>query len=176
MRVRATLFVCIIQDVYRMTRLNKIERIVFRKYLSLLRTIHTLYLGPQVFTKLAPLGDAYFAITTRRIVDGLDALVKNVQDKAFYVQTIGFPVGIRFEKENKYLLLNHIIINIQYHVVEDGNRVVGVSVDVRRYASDQTACKPHLHGLTGLRPLLVFGLQPTVLRKQERRRDHPSSR
>lgn len=87
----------------------------------------------------------YAAITIRRVIDGLDALVKNVQDKAFYVQTIGFPVGIRFEKEDKYLLLNHINISIQYHVVEGGNRVVGVSVDVRRYASDHhTACLPRI--------------------------------
>jgi hypothetical protein len=40
---------------------------------------------------------------------------------------------VRIEKDDGlYLLLNHIKINIQYHVVDEGYRVVGVSVDVRR--------------------------------------------
>ena len=62
-------------------------------------------------------------------------LVKNVQDKPFFVQTIGFPVGAPFgdTKDDKYFLLNHVNITIQYHTVDDGHRVVGVSVDVRRY-------------------------------------------
>jgi hypothetical protein len=51
----------------------------------------------------------------------------------YALQTLGFPVGVRIEKDDGlYLLLNHIKINIQYHVVDEGYRVVGVSVDVRR--------------------------------------------